>query len=71
MPFVARCARTPSSAFQLPPRDLPRGVTQFVDDVVPILQSRGLLRANEGHTLRDRFGLSRPANRYAGRSVPS
>lgn len=36
----------------------------FVEEVVPILQRRGLYRtAYEGTTLRDNFGLSRPARR--------
>ncbi|MEV4195143.1 LLM class flavin-dependent oxidoreductase [Streptomyces toxytricini] len=46
---------------------LPTGLTDFVDHVVPELQRRGLFRtAYEGGTLRERYGLPRPVNRYAG-----
>ena len=58
--------------FVIRPALLPRGLSQLVDEVVPILQARGLVRATyDGPTLRDHFGLSRPSNRYAGGSVPS
>ena len=40
---------------------LPSGLAIFVDEVVPILQKRGLFRtAYEGRTLRDHYGLRRP-----------
>jgi FMN-dependent oxidoreductase (nitrilotriacetate monooxygenase family) len=40
---------------------LPSGLARFVDEVVPILQERGLFRtAYEGTTLRDHYGLARP-----------
>ncbi|WP_405450274.1 LLM class flavin-dependent oxidoreductase [Streptomyces erythrochromogenes] len=46
---------------------LPTGLTDFVDQVVPILQRRGLFRTEyTGRTLRENYGLPRPANRYAG-----
>lgn len=46
---------------------LPTGLTHFVDQVVPELQSRGLFRTEyTGRTLREHYGLPRPANRYAG-----
>ncbi|WP_405978113.1 LLM class flavin-dependent oxidoreductase [Streptomyces sp. NBC_00158] len=45
---------------------LPTGLTDFVDQVVPILQDRGLFRTEyTGTTLRENYGLARPANRYA------
>ncbi|MFF1409947.1 LLM class flavin-dependent oxidoreductase [Streptomyces sp. NPDC058289] len=45
---------------------LPTGLTDFVDQVVPILQRRGLFRTEyTGRTLRENYGLARPANRYA------
>ncbi|MFG2747459.1 LLM class flavin-dependent oxidoreductase [Streptomyces xanthophaeus] len=49
---------------------LPTGLTDFVDHVVPILQRRGLFR-NEytGRTLRENYGLPRPANRYAAAAL--
>ena len=44
---------------------LPAGLDDFVDQVVPELQRRGLFRrAYEGKTLRDLLGLQRPPNRY-------
>lgn len=47
---------------------LPTGLTAFVDHVVPILQRRGLFRSEyTGATLRENYGLARPANRYAQR----
>ena len=45
------------------PPVLPRGLTDFVDQVVPILQQRGLFRTEyQGRTLREHYGLARPAN---------
>ena len=44
---------------------LPAGLDDFVDQVVPELQRRGLFRKEyEGMTLRDHLGLRRPANRF-------
>ncbi|WP_207484304.1 LLM class flavin-dependent oxidoreductase [Arenibaculum pallidiluteum] len=44
---------------------LPAGLVDFVDRVVPELQSRKLFRTEyEGTTLRDHLGLPRPANRF-------
>jgi FMN-dependent oxidoreductase (nitrilotriacetate monooxygenase family) len=44
---------------------LPGGLDDFVDRVVPELQSRGLFRHDyEGTTLRDHLGLRRPENRF-------
>jgi FMN-dependent oxidoreductase (nitrilotriacetate monooxygenase family) len=44
---------------------LPGGVEEFVDDLVPELQRRGLYRtAYEGKTLRENLGLPRPENRF-------
>lgn len=44
---------------------LPGGLDDFVDQVVPELQRRGLFRREyEGTTLRDHLGLPRPANRF-------
>jgi FMN-dependent oxidoreductase (nitrilotriacetate monooxygenase family) len=42
---------------------LPSGLELFVDHVVPILQRRGIFRGEyTGRTLRDNYGLARPAN---------
>jgi FMN-dependent oxidoreductase (nitrilotriacetate monooxygenase family) len=52
--------------FNILPAHYPGGLNEFVDLVVPELQSRGLFRkAYEGKTLRENLGLSRPVSRYA------
>lgn len=44
---------------------LPGGLDDFVDDLVPVLQSRGIYREDyEGKTLRENLGLPRPENRF-------
>ncbi len=44
---------------------LPAGLDEFVDQVVPELQRRGLFRREyEGATLRENLGLPRPENRF-------
>jgi alkanesulfonate monooxygenase len=44
---------------------VPAGLEDFVEQVVPELQRRGLFRREyEGPTLRDNLGLKRPANRF-------
>lgn len=48
---------------------LPGGLDDFVDQVVPELQRRGIFRREyEGKTLRDNLGLPRPDNRFFPRS---
>jgi FMN-dependent oxidoreductase (nitrilotriacetate monooxygenase family) len=45
---------------------LPSGLEAFVDEVVPLLQRRGLFRTEYiGATLRDHYGLPRPVNQFA------
>ena len=45
---------------------IPDGLDDFIAQVVPELQRRGLFRTEyEGTTLRDHLGLPRPASRYA------
>jgi alkanesulfonate monooxygenase len=52
--------------FLIQPSHLPVGLNEFVDLVVPELQSRGLFRTEyEGPMLRDNLGLTRPVSRYA------
>jgi hypothetical protein len=47
---------------------LPSGLETFVDHVVPILRQRGLFREEyTGTTLRDNYGLARPANQHTHR----
>jgi hypothetical protein len=49
---------------------LPAGLDDFVDRVVPELQSRRLLRREyEGTTLRENLGLPRPENRFFPRAT--
>ena len=44
---------------------LPGGLDDFVNQVVPELQRRGLFRLEyEGKTLRENLGLPRPENRF-------
>jgi alkanesulfonate monooxygenase SsuD/methylene tetrahydromethanopterin reductase-like flavin-dependent oxidoreductase (luciferase family) len=52
--------------FLVQPAYLPGGLDDFVDLVIPELQTRGLFRSDyEGATLRDNLGLKRPLSRYA------
>jgi FMN-dependent oxidoreductase (nitrilotriacetate monooxygenase family) len=54
-----------ADGFNVMPPFFPRQFDDFVDLVVPILQERGLFRADyTGVTLRDHLGLARPANRH-------
>jgi hypothetical protein len=49
------------------PPVLPSGLDTFVEQVVPILQERGLFRTEyTGRMLREHYGLERPENRFAG-----
>jgi FMN-dependent oxidoreductase (nitrilotriacetate monooxygenase family) len=50
-----------ADGFNVMPPYFPGGLTDFVDLVVPLLQERGLFRADyTGATLRDHLGLQRP-----------
>jgi FMN-dependent oxidoreductase (nitrilotriacetate monooxygenase family) len=54
-----------ADGFNIMPPVLPSGLETFVDHVVPILQRRGLFRTEyTGRTLREHYGLPRPANQY-------
>ncbi|TNJ62358.1 LLM class flavin-dependent oxidoreductase [Paenibacillus hemerocallicola] len=51
--------------FVLSPHVNPEGLRDFVEQVVPILQDRGVFRADyESSTLRGNLGLTYPENRY-------
>jgi hypothetical protein len=53
------------------PPVLPSGLDIFVDQVVPILQERGLFRHEySGRTLREHYGLAVPANLFAEAEAP-
>jgi len=50
-----------ADGFNVMPQVLPSGLEAFVDEVVPILQRRGLFRTEyAGRTLRDHYGLPVP-----------
>jgi alkanesulfonate monooxygenase SsuD/methylene tetrahydromethanopterin reductase-like flavin-dependent oxidoreductase (luciferase family) len=51
-----------SDGFILTPHIVPGGLDEFADQVVPLLQDRGVFRTEyEGTTLRDRLGVRTPA----------
>lgn len=57
--FVSRAA----DGFVIGSSYFPGGFDDFVDQVVPVLQQRGLFRREyEGHSLRENLGLPRPEN---------
>jgi len=52
-----------ADGFNVMPAVLPSGLEKFVDQVVPILQKRGLFRVDyESTTLRGHYGLARPGD---------
>jgi alkanesulfonate monooxygenase SsuD/methylene tetrahydromethanopterin reductase-like flavin-dependent oxidoreductase (luciferase family) len=52
--------------FRLRPGAIPHDLDLITQDLVGVLQHRGMFRRHyEDHSLRDRLGLTRPANRYA------
>lgn len=52
-----------ADGFNLMPPSLPDGVSDFVEQVIPVLQKRGLFRQEYTHsTLRGHLGLERPAS---------
>jgi FMN-dependent oxidoreductase (nitrilotriacetate monooxygenase family) len=54
-----------ADGFNLMPPLLPDGLEDFVEQVVPVLQRRGLFRtAYESATLRGHLGLDRPCHNY-------
>jgi len=58
-----------ADGFNVMPPVLPTGLTDFVEQVVPILQRRGLFRTGyEGSTLRENLGLRRPENSLTHRA---
>ncbi|MET0390122.1 MAG: LLM class flavin-dependent oxidoreductase [Polyangiales bacterium] len=54
-----------ADGFNVMPSALPSGLDEFVNEVVPILQTRGVFRREyTGSTLREHYGLERPTNRH-------
>ncbi|MCA1452990.1 LLM class flavin-dependent oxidoreductase [Bradyrhizobium sp. BRP22] len=52
--------------YLIQPPVLPAGLDEFVDQVIPELQNRGLFRDEyAGRTLRENLGLKRPAGRHS------
>ncbi len=61
-----------ADGYILVPHLTPHGLDRFVDDVVPLLQERGVFRADyDGPTLRDHLAIPRPAGRGPTRSTAS
>jgi hypothetical protein len=55
-----------ADGFNVLPPLYPQHLTAFTEQVVPILQDRGLFRTEyTGSTLREHYGLARPASQYA------
>lgn len=55
-----------ADGFNIMPPYLPGGLDEFVEQVIPILQRRGLFRTKyEGRTLRENLGLPRPTNQFS------
>ena len=60
-----------ADGFTVAPPILPGGLATFVDQVVPVLQRRGLFRTEyDLGTLRERFGVARPEDHFPER-VPA
>jgi len=62
-----------ADGFNIMPAALPSGLELFVEHVVPILRARGLFRSEyvPGQTLRERYGLPRPANQHVAIPAPA
>ena len=59
-----------ADGFNIMPPVLPTGLEVFVDEVVPILQRRGLFRTEyTGSTLREHYGLERPSDHFPERRL--
>ncbi len=60
-----------ADGYILVPHITPHGLDDFVDQVVPLLQERGVFRSEyEGTTLRDHLGLPMPASAPTGQPSP-
>ncbi|GHH44581.1 LLM class flavin-dependent oxidoreductase [Lentzea cavernae] len=59
-----------ADGFNIMPAVLPSGLERFADEVLPILRERGLFRTEyTGSTLREHYGLPRPAGQFAALPV--
>jgi alkanesulfonate monooxygenase SsuD/methylene tetrahydromethanopterin reductase-like flavin-dependent oxidoreductase (luciferase family) len=58
-------ADSAADGFNIMPPVLPSMLDIFIEQVIPILQSRGLFRKQyQGSTLRDHYDLERPKGRF-------
>jgi len=54
-----------ADGFNVMPPALPSGLADFADQVIPLLQRRGLFRTDyPGQTLREHYGLPRPESQF-------
>lgn len=61
-----------ADGFNVMPLTFPDALADFVAEVIPILQARGLFRTEyEGRTLRENLGLPYPESRRAAGAAPS
>lgn len=61
-----------ADGFNIMGASLPTGLEVFIETVVPILRARGLFRREyTGETLREHYGLPRPANRLDAVPAPA
>ena len=61
-----------ADGFNIMPPYLPDGLQDFIEQVLPILRSRGLFRTEyEGRTLRENLGLPRPISQFTRQTVAS
>ncbi|MDX3663205.1 LLM class flavin-dependent oxidoreductase [Streptomyces sp. ID05-26A] len=59
-----------ADGFNIMPAVLPSGLERFADEVLPILRQRGLFRTEyTGTTLREHYGLKRPAGQFTALAV--
>ncbi len=59
-----------ADGFNIMPPAIPHDLETFAREVIPILRRRGLVPERpRGATLREHYGLDRPANRLADRSA--
>ena len=64
--LIAEWSASGIEGYRLRPASLPHDLNLIVDELVPVLQKRGIFRTSYGEgSLRSRFGFARPANRYA------
>jgi alkanesulfonate monooxygenase SsuD/methylene tetrahydromethanopterin reductase-like flavin-dependent oxidoreductase (luciferase family) len=64
--FELWLATDATDGFNVMPPTLPGSFETFVDEVVPLLQRRGIFREEyTGSTLREHYGLRQPRNQFS------